>query len=47
VFDRREGFGRDSGSHALAARNADGSCSQERAPLAEVDAITLTGTLSF
>jgi hypothetical protein len=33
--------------HALAARNADGSCSQERAPLVEIDALTLTGTLSF
>jgi hypothetical protein len=34
-------------AHAIAARNADGSCSQERGPLAELDALTMTGTLSF
>jgi hypothetical protein len=33
--------------HALAARSADGTCSQDRAPLAEIDALRLTGTLSF
>ena len=33
--------------HVLAARNADGTCSQDRAPLAEIDVLALTGTLSF
>jgi hypothetical protein len=35
------------GVTGLAARNSDGSCSEERAPLAEVDTITSTGTLSY
>ena len=33
--------------HGLAARNPDGSCSEEQVPLLDVDTITSTGTLSF
>jgi hypothetical protein len=32
---------------AVAARNADGSCAQDRPPLVETDVLTMTGTLSF
>jgi hypothetical protein len=31
----------------IAPRNADGSCSEERAPVIEVDTLAATGTLSF
>jgi len=34
-------------ARAVAARSPDGSCSQDRAPVVEVDALSLTGTLSF
>src|SRR3954451_7451805 len=34
-------------AHGLAARDPDGSCSQEQLPLLEVDAFASTGTLSF
>jgi hypothetical protein len=34
-------------ARGLLARNADGTCSQERAPVAEVDTISSNGTLSF
>jgi hypothetical protein len=34
-------------ARGLLARNADGSCSQERVPIAEVDTISSNGTLSF
>jgi hypothetical protein len=34
-------------AHGLTARNADGSCSEEQAPLAEVDTLTSSGMLSF
>ncbi len=33
--------------HGLAARNPDGSCSEEQVPLLDVDTIASTGTLSF
>jgi hypothetical protein len=34
-------------AHGLAARDPDGSCSQEQTPLIDVDILTSSGTLSF
>jgi hypothetical protein len=31
----------------ILARRADGSCSDEQAPIIELDAVTATGTLNF
>lgn len=33
--------------HAVAARNADGTCAQDRAPLVEIDALAASGALSL
>jgi hypothetical protein len=34
-------------ARGLLARDADGSCSQDRVPLAEVDTVSSTGTLTY